>query len=440
MILILHQDAEQRRGTGGCARALAALTLLATLGASPALAAPTEPAALTPVNAVAHDAQARPFVVVPHDDVTIEWWYANAHLTTGKGRHLALIGSFFRFSNRSGPFAGDSTLAVPHSHYLLWGLTDQDRKTHQAFSLADQNSLDMMRLYMGFKLLMNPHDAPAAAKLKYLEKSAFPPPTKLLDGVSSVTASPFAVAYGAANSLAAVKDQPGGYTVNLADPAHGGARVHLGFAATKPAMYVGGTGNTGLQNPEDMKYVSLTRCQVTGTVDTGDGPDTVKQGEGWIDHQWGNTWTAQTAGWDWWGVQLADGTDVLIFRHRELATGKVFFPMATFMDRAGRLTVTKHIEFIEDKATLWTNATTGVAYPLNWTVAFPDQHLTLKIAADVADQEMTILSGSPIWEGSCAVVASKGDGSTVAGTAYMELVGYNSPAVKKTLAARSALK
>ena len=51
-----------------------------------------------------------------------------------------------------------------------------------------------------------------------------------------------------------------------------------------------------------MYYFSLTRCAVGGTVDTGAGPEKITGGQGWFDHQWGNSWVASNDGWDWWGV------------------------------------------------------------------------------------------------------------------------------------------
>jgi predicted secreted hydrolase len=222
-----------------------------------------------------------------------------------------------------------------------------------------------------------------------------------------------------------------------------------------------------------MYYFSLTRCAVSGTVDTGDGPEPVVNGEGWFDHQWGSSWVAQNDGWDWWGVQLSNGTDILFFRQRSLATGKTFFPLATFMDRSGHVSVTRNIEFEPDPKSVWKSPDTGVRYPLSWTVTFPDQHLRLRIAASVKAQEIPILGpGSAIWEGSCDVYGlqntrwrdlSAEDRSQMAamlskdpakrkalsgkayqtnmlvtrginGVSYMELVGYNSPAVKAALA------
>ncbi|HEY3333575.1 MAG TPA: lipocalin family protein [Capsulimonadaceae bacterium] len=414
---------------------------VALVVASTSFAAPAKPASPNKKTAkpvAMKTAAIRPFVDAPHDNVTIEWWYVNSQITTEKGRHLALIGSFFRFGNGAGQMAKDSSASTPRSHYLIWAITDKDSKTHQAYSLADRNTLEMMKQFVTLRMLMNPNDTRASAMLDTLSKDAFPPPTVLLDGPATVSKAPFAVAFGSGDTLTPVAGKPLTYTVKFTDLKTGVVAANLQFEAAKPAMYVGGTGNTGLRDPEDMKYLSLTRCKVTGTVDTGAGPERITAADGWFDHQWGDTWTTQSAGWDWWGAQLADGTDILFFRQRDLATGKVFFPLATFMDKAGKLTVTKNIRFDEDLSTLWTSPATGVSYPLNWTVAFPDQHLILKISPDVREQEMPIITGGSIWEGSCAVEAAKGDGTKVGGTAYMELVGYNSPAVKRLMKAGAA--
>ena len=158
---------------------------------------------------------------------------------------------------------------------------------------------------------------------------------------------------------------------------------------------------------------------------------------------------ASNDGWDWWGVQLDDGTDILFFRQRDLKTGRIFYPLATFMDKDGHQSVTKNIVFTPDAKSLWKSPTSSVTYPLGWTVTFPDHNLSLHIAAEVQNQEMPILGpGAGIWEGLCRVSATPhigliGRGTTgptstslsaavptVSGVAYMELVGYGSPAVK----------
>jgi predicted secreted hydrolase len=216
-------------------------------------------------------------------------------------------------------------------------------------------------------------------------------------------------------------------------------KVDLSFAATKPAMAVGGTGETGLTSPSDMHYFSLTRCQATGRVDTGKGYEQVTSGSGWIDHQWGSSWTAENDGWDWWGIQLADGTDILVFRHRDLATGKTFFPLATFMDKDGNQTVTHKIVFTQLPGATWKSPATGNRYPLHWALSFPEKRLKLDVAAAAESQEMPIFGPiGAIWEGACNVDAAWSSGGAtkhVPGGAYMELVGYGSPAVSAALGA-----
>ena len=213
-------------------------------------------------------------------------------------------------------------------------------------------------------------------------------------------------------------------------------------------MAVGGKGETGLRVPTDMYYFSLTHCAIGGTIDTGSGPEKIVDGQGWFDHQCGNSWVASNNGWDWFGIQLSNGTDILVFRQRDLKTGRIFFPLATFMDKNGQQSVTKNIVFTPDPTSQWKSPKSGVKYPLGWRLDFPEKGLQLDITAAVANQEIPILGpGGGIWEGSCDVDAFQKVPATgtifagrrvehILGVAYMELVGYNSPAVKAKLLQR----
>lgn len=374
----------------------------------------------------------KPFPVAPHSDVTIEWWYLNAHVTTQSGRHVAMIACFFRFGNAQGQVAADTAAKAAQSHYLIWAVTDEDRCHHTAYSLADRNTLDLLKQAATLALFENPKDDRAQALLQGLNLGQFPPSTELIKGEARVADPPFHLVYGDAGAMSAVPGEPNTYRLTLDTD---GDKLALTFASQKTPMYVNGNGETGIYQPSDMHYVSLTRCDVTGEIDG----ETVKIGQGWIDHQWGNSWTAEHVGWDWWGVQLDNGTDINFFRMRDLATGKIFKPLATFEDASGKLTVTKNITFTPDPKSDWTSPRSGVTYPLHWTIAFPDQHVSLDIVPDCDDQEMPVLAnGGYIWEGSCHVTADRQYGMAavdrsvppVDGVAYQELVGYNSAAVR----------
>ncbi|MDR3707110.1 MAG: lipocalin family protein [Capsulimonadaceae bacterium] len=379
---------------------------------------------------------AAPFPVDPHDNVMIEWWYLNAHVTTDHARHLAVIGSFFRIN------AGADPDKPSRGHYLIWAVTDEDQGSHQTYSLGDRGALRLLQQYATLKMLQNPDDIEAGKLFDAVSRGKFPGPTQILPGTSSVTGNPFSIHFGPDDSLlpsvpaydGPVEQAPSAFSLKLAAPSGPEPKVDLVFQSAKPPMLVGGNGNTGLFRPEDMKYVSLTRCNVVGTIDDGNGPEKIASGQGWIDHQWGDTWTTQSNGWDWWGIQLADGRDLLIFRHRDLATGRIFFPLATIMDASGQLTVERNLVFTENRATLWTSPRTKITYPLDWTIGMPDQNLTLSITTSVRDQEMAVITGgTAIWEGTCQATAQTSGQASVPGVAYMELVGYNSQAVRKML-------
>ncbi len=417
------------------------LFLCALLLALPwnALAAPAAPpAAVSPKPAA--------FGVAAHNDVNIEWWYINAHVTTDKGRHLALIGSFFRFGSGVNPLDGSP---LPRAHYLIYAVTDLDKKTQRPYSLADAGMIALLKQFGPLLAASNPRDKGVRAFLAGLDQGRLPPPHRKIAGEASVVSAPFRLAYGKENTLAATNAINTAFDLNL--NAGGPDKIHLTLTSQKPAMAVGGKGETGLKRANDMYYFSLTRCAVGGMVDTGLGPEKITGGQGWFDHQWGNSWVASNNGWDWWGVQLDDGTDILFFRQRDLKTGRVFFPLATFMDKDGRQSVTRKILFTPDKAMLWKSAKSGVTYPLGWTVDFPEKNLQLQIKAAVRNQEMPILGpGAGIWEGLCRVNAYQGpprpDGrgffptQRVTGVAYMELVGYSSPVVKKQVMKVAAAK
>ena len=427
-------------------RLLALALLLALLLPAPAPAAPPQ-------------SQPTAFGVAAHSDVNVEWWYVNAHVTTDKGRHLALIGSFFRFGMGVNPLDGS---AIPRAHYLIYAVTDLDHKTQRPYSLADGNMIGLLKQFGPFLAAQNPSDKGVRAFLTAINQGHLPPPHQKIAGQASVVNAPFRLAYGTDNTLTAANSANTSFDLNL--NAGGPDKIHLTLASQKPPMAVGGKGETGLKRANDMYYFSLTRCAVGGTIDTGAGPETITGGQGWFDHQWGNSWVAQNDGWDWWGVQLDDGTDILFFRQRDLKTGRVFFPLATFMDKNGRQSVTRRIEFLPLPNALWKSPKSGVTYPLGWEIYFPEKHLLLHVSAAVKNQEMPILGpGAGIWEGLCSVSGmdtNSPKGSlprkiaqsynlktglatttfegvltpTLKGIAYMELVGYGSLAVKATVA------
>lgn len=344
----------------------------------------------------------------PHDESTIEWWYFNAFLTAGSGKRYAVVGSFFR-----------TGIGGKKGHYLIYALADLDKKTKTAYSVLDDANRTLLQAFLPLASLQRPDDPRPMQLLALLQKRRLPAPHRLLPGNASLAREPFRIAFGP-NALAQVTDDARTWKANLR-----GADFRLSLTLTqpsRPAMLVGGEGRTGLVRPDDMYYLSLTRMQASGTLTRGGKTETVS-GDGWLDRQWGSSWVVQDNGWDWFGLQLSDGSDLIVYRIRDNQTGKILRAEATLLDKDGRQVVDTAPVFAASNH--WTDPATKIRYPQAWTIRLPKTGHVLRVAPMFAAQTIPILGiGDAIWEGVVNVAGRSGNGRTVGGRGYMELVGY----------------
>ncbi|MFO0746736.1 MAG: lipocalin family protein [Myxococcota bacterium] len=159
-------------------------------------------------------------------------------------------------------------------------------------------------------------------------------------------------------------------------------------------------------------YYARPRMAASGTLRRGDATVAV-HGSAWFDHQWGSLASAAASHWDWLGVQLDDGRELMVTR-MPLPGGDAFGE-AELTDRD----CTTHAVAGADVSLVarrdWTNPETLCTYPSGWDLTVGDLHLGLEPVT--LDQEMRT---EPVgyWEGAAVV---SGDTS---GRAYVELVGY----------------
>jgi predicted secreted hydrolase len=202
-----------------------------------------------------------------------------------------------------------------------------------------------------------------------------------------------------------------------------GYAMRLDAAATKPAALHGGDGYIDYGNGTASYYYSWTRLAVTGALDLGQGWRQVL-GEAWMDHQWGDFATYQEGGWDWFSVQLEDGTDAMLYLIRD-ADGESLRVDGSIMDPDGDLSVLGEGDFVISANGEWTRPETGTTYPSGWTITIPDYELAMEVTPSLPDQELDTraTTGVIYWEGE-AVVAATLKGKPVAGYGYVELTGY----------------
>src|SRR5262249_51373472 len=71
-------------------------------------------------------------------------------------------------------------------------------------------------------------------------------------------------------------------------------------------------------------YYSVPQLAVTGTL-TIAGVASRVTGRAWLDHEWSSEYMASEAsGWDWTGVNLADGSALMAFRMRAKSGGALW--------------------------------------------------------------------------------------------------------------------
>jgi predicted secreted hydrolase len=170
-------------------------------------------------------------------------------------------------------------------------------------------------------------------------------------------------------------------------------------------------------------YYSRTRMSAEGTLSV-DGRALDVAGIAWFDHQWGDFVAVGAGGWDWFAVNLDDGTDLMLSLIRDRA-GDYPLVYGELVAPDGSYRHLSRAEFEVEAGGSWASSRTGVTYPAGWQIAIPGEGLVIELEPTLADQELDTRASSGViyWEGSQRVQARR-DGQRLGGEAYVELTGY----------------
>jgi putative drug exporter of the RND superfamily len=171
-------------------------------------------------------------------------------------------------------------------------------------------------------------------------------------------------------------------------------------------------------------YYSWTRMSATGTLTYG-GERLAVEGISWFDHQWGDFIAVGGGGWDWFAVNLDDGTDLTISMVRA-ADGTFPLIYGTLVEPDGSYRRVAADEVVIEVLGEWTSPRTSTTYPAGWRIELLAEGLSMTLTPTVADQELDTrpTTGVIYWEGSQTVEAER-DGLPLGGRAYVELTGYS---------------
>ncbi len=385
-------------GRGGLASLVVILGVAACSG-GPILANAPASLAPEPVVTAAPSTPADPVAIrLPQDDGAharlTEWWYYTGHLLdVASGARYGFEYVIFRAERGSFPVTWASHVAI----------TDE---AHDAFHYAQRSAVGPAVNLLGagaapdagfsFSLGADPTDPTTAGR-----------PAWAMHGV------------GGNDQLAATLS--GSEAAAAGSP--GGLGLALDLRPAKPAVLQGGSGWIDFGPAGGSYYYSRTDLLASGSIVVG-GRTLQVDGTAWFDHQWGDFIAVGGGGWDWFAVNLADGTDLTLSLVRA-ADGSYPLVYGTLVDRAGLASHLDRAAFSVAETGQWTSPATGATYPAGWTVTIPDRGLTIDLRPTVADQELDTraTTGVVYWEGSQVVHAVR-NGQAEGGEGYVELTGY----------------
>jgi len=175
-------------------------------------------------------------------------------------------------------------------------------------------------------------------------------------------------------------------------------------------------------------YYSLTRNATRGAL-VVHGDTLGVEGSSWMDHEFmTDALGPGQVGWDWFGLQLDDGRELMLYRLRRRDGTVEPRSSGTLIERDGRAVHLPLSAFTVDSTARWRSERSGGVYPAGWVVRVRGRDLELRLEPTVPDQELRTpgSTGTTYWEGSVRIRGRSGR-KVVTGEGYVELTGYAGP-------------
>lgn len=174
-------------------------------------------------------------------------------------------------------------------------------------------------------------------------------------------------------------------------------------------------------------YYSLTRLYTAGVLQAGN-ESWPTRGISWMDHEFGsNQLSEEQVGWDWYSLQMDDGTELMLYHLRRRDGRPVAESSGTYVRADGSWNHLPLQAFAIEPVSRWHSPQTGARYPMSWWVRVPGERLDLTVTPAFEDQELvtTQSTGVTYWEGSVHISGTRA-GKPVKGLGYVEMTGYDS--------------
>lgn len=311
-----------------------------------------------------------------HDGFRTEWWYFTGNLRDPAGREFGYQLTFFRTAFAPHATTRPSPWAMSDLYFAHAAISDLKGRT---FVFKDRLERGRPRL--------------AWASDRTLD-------VILLDWTASLRGSEIRL-------RAAEKD----FAIDLTCAAGRGPILQGS----------GGINLKGRQPGQASYYYSMTRLQTAGSL-TLNGQSWQVTGLSWMDHEFSsNSLAPEQTGWDWMGLQLSDGSDLMIYRIRN-KSGSADYLSGTRITPDGQPRYLAAGDIEMSGADPWASPASGGVYPQRWTLrctGLPE----LTVTSAMPGQELITSASTKVtyFEGVAHVTDSQGHAR---GEGYLEMTGY----------------
>jgi predicted secreted hydrolase len=324
----------------------------------------------------------------PHPDFRNEWWYLTGNLDTGDGQRFGYELTLFRFSLVPGFEAAraqnDSGWRTDQVYIAHFAVTDEDSERFHVEQRFSRGAL----------------------------------------GLAGAQVSPFRVwieDWVIEQDTAAVSAGDAERWRLFASGDKFSLELQLA-ALKKPVLNgINGLSQKSADPGNASYYYSITRMQSAGVLQIGPEQYLV-DGLSWLDREWSSSaLSADQQGWDWFALQLSDGSDLMFYNLRKRDGSQDQHSAGTWTAADG---VSRHLsrdEVVIEVTGEWRNKARD-SYPARWNIEIASLGLALTVSPVIADQEL--MTTVRYWEGAVDVEGEH-DGRSIEGRGYVELTGYS---------------
>jgi predicted secreted hydrolase len=315
----------------------------------------------------------------PHPGFRNEWWYVTGNLDGDDGGRFGFELTIFRFALTPSLSPAQSNWRSNQVYIAHFAVTDADRERFFAAERFSRGAL----------------------------------------GLAGAQSFPFRVWIEDWEIAAVEAGTPEHWRLRASDP---GFSLDLELEAAKPPVLNGDAGlsQKSAETGNASYYYSMTRWLTRGSLQIADDTYSVS-GQSWLDREWSTSALgADQLGWDWFALQLSDGSDLMFYNLRKLDGSQDEHSAGTWIDAQG---TSLHLDRGDVEITVtdtWQSPEGGI-YPSAWTLRAPGQGLDLRIRPVMADQEL--FTTVRYWEGAVDVEGDR-HGAPIEGRGYVELTGY----------------